>query len=413
MVIKPFRGLRPREDLASRIPSPPYDVLDSREARAQAEGDPYTFLHIEKPEIDLDPAIDLYDDRVYATGRDNLRAMIDQGWLVQDDKPAYYVYRLVAGGHVQTGIAGVAAVEDYLGDRIKKHEHTRPDKENDRTRHIDALSANAGPILMAYRGVPELNAIINGIIERQPAVDFIAADGIGHTLWVAADPAECGRIQSLFARIPSTYVADGHHRAAGAARVGRQRREANPSHTGEEPYNSFLAVHFPSHQLQILGYHRLVRDLNGLDPGGFLDRVAKAGFEIKERHRAKRPPRRGTFGTYLAKEGWFLLVPGPEAPPATDPVASLDVSVLSGRILEPILGIGDPRTDRRIDFMGGGRPIEDLERRVEEGECAVAFALHPPAIEDVMSVADAGRVMPPKSTWFEPKLRSGIVVHIL
>ena len=413
MVIKPFRGLRPCQELASRIPSPPYDVLDSTEARAQAAGDPYTFLHVEKPEIDLDPTVDLYDDRVYATGRDNLRAMVEQGWLVQDEKPAYYVYRLVAGGHTQTGIAGVAAIDDHLTDKIKKHEHTRPDKENDRTRHIDALSANSGPILMAYRGVPELNAVVNGITERQPAVDFVAADGIAHALWVVDDPTLCGQIQSLFARIPSTYVADGHHRAAAAARVGRQRRDANPSHTGEEAYNSFLAVHFPAHQLEILGYHRLVRDLNGLDPGAFLDRVTRADFEIRERHRNKRPPRKGTFGMYLAQEGWFLLLSGPEISPSTDPVGAFDVSVLSGHILEPILGIGDPRTDRRVDFVGGGKPIEEIERRVNEGEAAVAFILHPPSVDDVMRVADAGRVMPPKSTWFEPKLRSGMVVHLL
>jgi len=412
MLISPFRGLRPSPELASRIPSYPYDILDSDEARALAAGDPYTFLHVEKPEIDLDPAIDLYDDRVYARGRENLHAMVDSGWLVQDETPSYYVYRLSRDGHIQTGIAGVAAVEDYVSDKIKKHEHTRPEKENDRTRHIDTLSAHAGPILMAYRGIPELNAIVNGIADGAPDVDFVAGDGIGHTLWAVSDPVACRSIQALFARIPATYVADGHHRAAAAARVAKRRREANPEHTGDEGYNLFLAVHFPAHQLKILGYHRLVRDLNGLDPGAFLDRVSRCGFEVRDRHRGRRPPHRGSYGMYLAREGWLLLSPGAELAPSADPVGSLDVSVLSRHILEPILGIGDARTDRRIDFAGGSKPLEELERRVDEGESAVAFTLYPPDMEDVMKVADAGRVMPPKSTWFEPKLRSGMVVHL-
>ncbi len=413
MVVKPFRGLRPRSDLASRIPSYPYDVLDSREARELAAGDPHSFLHVEKPEIDLDPEINPYDERVYAKGRENLCSMIDRGWLVRDEAPAYYVYRLTSAEHSQVGIAGVAAVDDYLADKIKKHEHTRPEKENDRTRHIDALSADAGPILLAYRGVPELNAIVRGVVSRAPDVDFTAADGIAHALWVACDPSLCARIESLFARIPCTYVADGHHRVAAAARVGRQRREANPRHTGEEPYDYFLAVHFPARQLHILGYHRLVRDLNGLDPAAFLDRVKKAGFVIKEGHRGKRPPRKGTFGMYLADAGWFLIHPGPEIVPSADAVRTLDIPMLSEHLLRPVLGIGDSRTDRRIDFVGGGRDVEELERRVQGGEHAVAFTLHPPSVEDVMSVADAGQVMPPKSTWFEPKARSGMVVHLL
>lgn len=412
MVIKPFRALRPREDVASRIPSWPYDVLDSDEARRLAHGDPHTFLHVEKPEIDLDPGIDPHDELVYAKGRENLQAMIDAGWLARDDKPAFYLYRLAAGDHEQTGIACVASVEDYLTDRIRKHEHTRPDKELDRTRHIDVVGADAGPILMAYRGVPEINAIVTGATDREPAASFTAADGIGHSLWVVDDPAACQQIEAIFAKIPRTYIADGHHRAAAAARIARERRDKNPGRTGDESYNFFLAVHFPAKQLRVLGYHRLVKDLNGLEPEAFVDRLRAAGFDVKRPHRTKRPTRRGTFSMCLASE-WSLLTPGAQIEATGDPVADLDVSVLDRHVLKPILGIGDPRTDQRIAFVGGGRGVEELERLVAAGECAVSFALYPTAIDDVMRVADSGSVLPPKSTWFDPKLRSGMVVHVL
>jgi uncharacterized protein (DUF1015 family) len=412
MIIRPFRALRPVRDLAPRIASYPYDILDAGEARELARGDEHTFLHVEKPEIDLDPDVDPYDARVYAKGRENLRAMVERGWLVRDERPAYYLYRLVSGEHAQIGIAGIAAVEDYLSDRIRKHEHTRPEKELDRTRHMEALDADAGPILVAYRGIPEMNALVRGASTREPDVDFVAADGIGHSIWVVDDPATCERIESLFGRVPATYIADGHHLAAAAARVARQRREAEASPAGEAADDFVLAVHFPARELRTLGYHRIVRDLNGLDPEAFLDRARAAGFTVKARHRAKRATRRGTFATYLAGE-WYLLTAGSEIVPADDPVRSLDASVLDERLLRPILGTGDPRTDRRLDFVGGSRGTDELQRRVDSGDAALAIALYPTPIEDVMKVADAGRVMPPKSTWFEPKLRSGFFIHPL
>lgn len=412
MVIKPFRGLRPRKDLASRIPSYPYDVLSSLQARGLAAGDPYTFLHVEKPEIDLEPEISPYDDRVYAKGLENLRSMIEKGWLARDEKPAYYLYRLVKGDHSQVGIAGIAAVDDYVAGRIKRHENTRPEKETDRTRHIDVLSANAGPILMAYRGIPELNALVKGASSREPDVDFVAPDGIEHALWVVDDPAACERIEGIFVKIPATYVADGHHRAAAAVRVARGRRETNPAHTGSEPYDFFVAVHFPARDLRIQGYQRLVRDLNGLEEIALLDRIRRAGFDIKEGHRARRPIRPRTYGMCLG-DRWYMLTARPEIVPAGDLLRSLDVSILTEGLLQPILGIGDARTDRRIESVGGGGDLDEIERRVGSGEFAIGFALHPPRIEDVMKVADAGGVMPPKSTWFEPKLRSGMVVHLL
>ena len=412
MIVEPFRALRPTRELAARIASPPYDVLDSIEARAMAEGDEHTFLHVEKPEIDLDPGIDPHDTRVYERGRDNLGSMIVRGWLLRDERPGFYVYRLTEGEHAQTGIAGVVAVSDYVEDRIRKHEHTRPEKELDRTRHIDTLSADAGPILIAYRGLPELNALVTGVTGREPDADFVAKDGVGHSIWVVDDPATCAAIGSLFARIPNTYIADGHHRAAAAARVAKLRRDAGPKPAGPQPSDYFLAVHFPARELRILGYHRVVRDLNGLDVPSFLDRVRGAGFDVKERHRGKRATRQGTLGMYV-EGNWYLLTASPDIVPADDPVRSLDVSVLNERLLQGVLGTADPRTDRRLDFVGGSRGTEELERRVDSGESAVAFALYPTSLDDVMKVADAGGIMPPKSTWFDPKLRSGLVTHPL
>lgn len=412
MIIKPFRGLRPVRALAPRIASHPYDILDSDEARALARGDENTFLHVEKPEIDLDPGVDPYHESVYRKGRENLLSMIERGWLVRDEKPGYYLYRLTVGTHAQTGIVGVAAVDDYLSDRVRKHELTRPDKEADRTRHTDILAANTGPILLAYRGAPEMNAMVRGASAREADVDFVAADGVGHAIWVVDDPASCSKLETLFQKLPATYIADGHHRAASAARVAKLRREADPKHTGEESYNYFLGVHFPARELRILGYHRVVRDLNGLDPETFLERVRAAGFSVKERHRTKRATRAGTFGMYLAGT-WYLLTAGAELVPEDDPVRSLDASILNDRVLQPILGTGDPRTDKRLDFVGGDRGTDELQRRVDAGDAAVAFSLYPTSLDAVMKVADAGGVMPPKSTWFDPKLRSGLITHLL
>jgi uncharacterized protein (DUF1015 family) len=412
MLVKPFRGLRPRASLATRIPSYPYDVISSDEARELARDDPYTFLHVVKPEIDLDPDIGLYDDRVYAKGRENLRSMIEKGWLVRDQKPAYYVYRLVMGDRAQTGILGAAAVRDYLEDRIKKHEHTRPEKEKDRVRLNDVLSAAPGPVFLTYKTLPELNAVVTGVTARDPATSFTAADGIEHTLWLVEDAAVCSKIEKLLGAVRRSYVADGHHRAAAAAKVGAERAARLEEPTGEEPCHFFLAAMFPADQLQVLDYNRVVVDLNGLDPESFLERVERAGFHVRTDHRAKRPPHRETFGMYLDRR-WYLLTASPQIVASSDVVLRLDVSILTERLLQPILGIGDPRTDKRIDFVGGIRGMEELERRVDSGRDAVAFALHPTSVQDVMDVADAGQVMPPKSTWFEPKLRSGMVVQLL
>ncbi len=398
MIVRPFRGLRPRPDLTAKIPSLPYDVLDSDEARRLAEGDPHTFLHVVKPEIDLDPSVPVHDARVYAKGAENLRAMIEKGWLVRDPAPAFYVYRLAVGDHAQTGIVGAAAVEDYRAGRIKKHEHTRPEKEDDRTHHAEALGAHPGPVFLAHRGHAVLETFASGIAaSRSPDADFEAAEGVRHTLWKVDDPEETARVEGGFADLPATYIADGHHRAAAYARLSGIER--------------FLAVHFPAADLRILDYNRVVRDLRGLDPAAFLARVRDAGFTIREPWEAKRPREAGEFGLYLDGT-WRLLVSPAAFREAADPVARLDVAILSETILRPILGIEDPRTDPRIDFVGGIRGMEGLEARVDSGAWAAAFALHPTRMDDVMNVADAGGVMPPKSTWFEPKLRSGMVVHL-
>ena len=410
MRLRAFRGLRPRADIASRIPSLPYDVLDASEARNLAEGDPYSFLHVLKPEIDLDPGISPYDDSVYATGRSNLDRMRDEGWLVRDSKPALYIYRLEHGDHAQTGIMGLVSIDEYLEGSVKKHELTRPEKEEDRARHMETLGANVGPVLLTYRRVPELSALVNGRISREPAVDFTAADEVRHALWVVDDPATVEQIEGLFARIPATYIADGHHRAAAASRVALKHREGAEDPAVDAAQGWFLGVHFPSHQLNILDYNRIVRDLNGLDRKGLVDRLRQGGFAVKESHRTRRPPHRRSFGMYVDGH-WYLLTAKGEPPGSAGPAAGLDAAILTDRVLDPILGIGDIRTDERIEFVGGVRGMDELERRVDSGEWAVAFALYPTAIEEVMEIADAGGVMPPKSTWFEPKLRSGMVLH--
>ncbi|HVQ35636.1 MAG TPA: DUF1015 family protein [Candidatus Bathyarchaeia archaeon] len=390
MDVRPFRGLRPRPDLASRIPSLPYDVLDSDEARKLAAGDAHTFLHVVKPEIDLDPAIDPHDERVYARGRANLDAMRDAGWLVRDARPAFYLYRLRMGSHVQTGIVGAAAVADYLAGKIKRHEHTRPDKEDDRTRHTQVLGAQPGPVFLAYRDRPDLDRIVTRQTGRPADAEFVAVDGVGHQLWAVDAPDDVAEIQAALSDVPASYIADGHHRAAAYARAAGSG-------------GRFLAVHFPASQLRILDYNRLVKDLGGRTVAGFLLDAQAVGFAVVSPWEPKRPARKGTFGMYL-DGAWRLL----EASGS----GGLDVSILQEKLLGPVLGVGDPRTDPRIAFVGGGRGVEELERRVDSGAYAVAFALFPTSLDEVMSVADAGEVMPPKSTWFEPKLRSGMVVRL-
>ncbi|MDP2361018.1 MAG: DUF1015 family protein [bacterium] len=413
-VFTPFEGFRPRADLAARVACRPYDVLSSAEAREEARGNPHTFLHVDKSEIDLPEEIDLYDNRVYAKARENLDRFIAQGVLVQDDCDCFYIYRQHMDGRVQTGLVGCCSVDDYLQDVIRKHEHTRADKEKDRIRHVDECDANVGLVFLTYRGQARLDQVTEQwTTGHAPVYDF-ESGGVRHQWWVLDDPRLQAEIAAAFAKVKHLYVADGHHRSASAARVGEQRRAANPRHTGDEEYNRFLAVCFPSEQLHIMDYNRLIKDLGGRTSTQFLAELERA-FTVEpagERGQPFRPEERGQYGLYL--EGrWYRLSARPEVVPADDPVGRLDVAVLQEHLLTRMLGITDPRTDKRLDFVGGIRGLGELERRVEEDGFACAVAMHPTAIDDLMAVADSGQVMPPKSTWFEPKLYSGLVVHRL
>lgn len=407
--IRPFRGLRPAPGLAEEIASPPYDVINSQEARALASGKERTYLHIVKPEIDLPPEVDIHDDAVYAKGRENLDRFQAEGWLVRDETPCFYLYRQVMGDHEQTGLVCGASCQEYRDGLIKKHEFTRPDKEDDRTRHVETLEANTGPVFLTYRAVATIDALVAELTAAEPEADFTSEDGIRHVFWVVADEAHIQTFREHFASLPALYVADGHHRSASAARVYDRLRGENPDHTGNEGYAHFLTVIFPDDQMKILDYNRVVFDLNGLDEASFLARVEEK-FEVSEGSDAK-PSAAHTFGMYLGGK-WSLLTAKPGTFPAGDPVKSLDVAILQDNLLHPILGIQDPRTDKRIDFVGGIRGTKELERRVAEG-AAVAFSMFPTSIEELMAIADAGEVMPPKSTWFEPKLRSGMVTRLL
>jgi uncharacterized protein (DUF1015 family) len=408
--IEPFRAWRPRPDTAEQIASPPYDVLSSDEARVMAADNPLSFLHVVKPEIDLDPGIDLYSDEVYAKGAENLGRLKSDGALIREERPALYLYRQRMGDHVQTGLVTGASIDEYESDLIKKHEFTRPKKEDDRTRHVEALNANTGPVFLTYRAQPEIDALVERLTGSDPTYDFTAPDGIQHVLWVVDEPAEVEALVAAFAEVPELYVADGHHRSAAATRVRAIRRQANPNHTGGEPYNFFLSVIFPHDQMLIMDYNRVVKETTGMDRGTFLERV-KESFDISPTW-AVKPGDPRTFGMYLAGQ-WYRLVAKDGSFPGDDPVESLDVAILQNNLLAPVLGIGDPRSDENIDFVGGIRGLEELEKRVDSGEWTVAFALHPTAIEQLFAVADAGTVMPPKSTWFEPKLRSGLIVRPL
>ncbi len=410
--IREFKALRPREDLAAEVASPPYDVLNSLEARQQARGRPRSFLHIIKPEIDLPEDTDPYAEEVYQQGRENLDRLVEEGVLFDDPEPALYFYRQVMGEHSQTGLVASASIEDYENDRIKKHEHTRAEKEADRIRHVETLDANTGPVFLTYPAGREMDGLAEELTAAEPLYDFTADDGIRHTVWKVASRDRIGQIKEIFARMEKLYVADGHHRSASAVITGRKRRAANPAHTGEEEYNFFLAVLFPHDQLRIMDYNRVVQDLAGLSPEEFLERTGESfRIEPSPDNRPCRPAALHEFGMYLAGK-WYRLTARPGSFPEGDPVKSLDVSILQENLLGPILKIGDPRKDKRIDFVGGIRGLKELARRVDGGEAA-AFALHPTSIEQLMAIADRGEIMPPKSTWFEPKLRSGLLIHRL
>jgi uncharacterized protein (DUF1015 family) len=409
-LIQAFRGLRPAAGQAGAIAAPPYDVLSSDEARVRAAGKPWSFLHISKPEIDLPREIDPYAPEVYAKAAENLARMLQAGVLVRDAAPCYYAYRLTmpgeAGDHVQTGLVAAANVADYDSNRIRKHEFTRPDKEDDRVRQIEALNAQTGPVLLAYPASTAADALIDAIAQGQPDADVVADDGIRHQIWALSDAARIAAITQTFDAMPALYIADGHHRSAAASRVAAARRKQGQRQSAE----SFLAVIFPHHQMKIMDYNRVVKDLHGLDESALVARLATA-FAVEDSAQRVHPTRPGEFGMYLAGR-WRKLAIKPELIP-DDPVESLDVSLLSNHLLGPLLGIADLRRDKRIDFVGGIRGLAELEKRVDSGEMAVAFALHPTRMDQLMAVADSNNVMPPKSTWFEPKLADGLVSHVL
>jgi uncharacterized protein (DUF1015 family) len=420
--IKPFRGLRPVPEKVGEVASPPYDVLNSDEAREKAKGNPLSFLHVVKPEIDLDPAIDHYDPKVYTKGSENLNRLINQKVLVQDEKPCYYVYRLRMGNHEQVGLVAIASVEDYAQNRIKKHEHTRADKEQDRVNHINHLNAQAGPVFLTYRASQEIDDLIKKSMAKDPVYDFVGDYDVQHTFYVIEDASLIQKISDAFSRIDALYVADGHHRSAAATRVRDIRKKADSKPTGEKAYDYFLTVIFPDSQMRILDYNRVVADLNGLSMDAFLEKVAEKFDVLIQGPSCEgcggcggipyRPQEVHDFGMYLDGQ-WFSLKPKEGTFDPQDPISQLDVSILQENLLSSILGIEDPRTDKRIHFVGGIRGLSELERLVDNGDYKVAFSLFPTSIAQLLSVADAGKVMPPKSTWFEPKLRSGVVIHKL
>ncbi|WNJ19807.1 DUF1015 family protein [Pontibacter sp. G13] len=409
-VIKAFRGYRPLAERAKAVASRPYDVLNSQEARAEAAGNPDSFLHVVKPEIDLPEGHPPYDQAVYEKGRDNFRRMIEEGLFSQDERPSLYIYRQEMDGQGQSGLLAAAAVQDYVDGVIKKHELTRPDKEADRKNHVRVSRMNAEPVFFTYPAVAEIDAIVEEVEQGDPIYDFTAGDDIRHTLWVVDDADTVAQLEQLFAdRVPATYVADGHHRTAAAALVGADLAAENDQHTGAEDYNFFMAVHFPDNQLRIIDYNRVVKDLNGLSESEFMDALSRS-FDIASSDTAYKPDQLHTFGMYLNGK-WYGLTAHNGTYDDSDPIGVLDVTILSKQILEPILGIQDLRTDKRIEFVGGIRGLGELEKRVDSGEMAVAFALYPVSMQQLIDIADSGFIMPPKTTWFEPKLRSGLVVY--
>ncbi len=403
-LIQPFRALRPAPARAAEVLAPPYDVLSSAEARQRAAGKPWSFLHVSKPEIDLDPAIDPYDQAVYDKAAENFRHMIAGGVLIRDTAACYYVYRLTWQGHAQTGIAAVASVVDYNNNRIRKHELTTHAKEDDRVRQIDAIAAQTGPVMHAYPPAPQIDSLIARSAEGAPLIDVTADDGIRHQLWIVDDPNTIATITRAFDALPALYICDGHHRSAAAARIADTRGPSDPAS------QYFLSVIFPDHEMTILDYNRVVRDLNGMSPAQFIEALGNS-FTVTPSSAEVRPASAGEFGMVLDGR-WYQLVIRPDLIPA-DPIGRLPISLLTDNIVAPLLGIADQRKDKRIDFIGGGRGLGELARRVSTGEMAVAFALYPTQMGDLIAVADAGGIMPPKSTWFEPKLADGMVSHVL
>ena len=410
-LIRPFTGLRPAPGRAADVAAPPYDVLSTEEARDRATGKPWSFLHISKPEIDLPPGTDPFAPAVYAKAAENLQRMLAQKVLERDRQPCYYAYRLIMDGHAQTGLVAAASVTAYDSNRIRKHELTRPDKEDDRVRQIESLNAQTGPVLLAYPHAPDVDNLLLQVMDGEPVADVAADTGVRHSLWRIEQATVLHELTQAFDAMPALYIADGHHRSAAASRVAASRRAAKPMGAGTQSYNFFLVVAFPHHQMRILPYNRLVTDLNGLSSQEFLSKAGQK-FALHAASGAVTPARPGEFGLYLSGQ-WYRLNIHSAVVPASDPVRRLDVSLLADCLLAPLLGITDPRRDKRIDFVGGIRGLAELERRVDNGEMAAAFSMFPTRMEDLMAVSDVGAVMPPKSTWFEPKLADGLVSHVL
>lgn len=409
-VFRGFKAYRPTEEKQALIPALPYDVMNSDEAREMVKGNPYSFLHVDKAEIDLPLGTDLYDDSVYQKASENLKSLEETGALIQDDVPCFYIYKQVMNGRGQVGIVGCASIDDYMNNIIKKHEHTLAKKEQDRIRHVDTCDANTGPIFLTYKQNGEISALVNDwISSHKPVYDFVS-DGVTQTVWVVDDSAKVEALAGMFNTVPAMYIADGHHRCASAVRVGQMRRDAQPDYTGEEEFNFFLAVAFPDNELEIMDYNRVVRDFNGYTLDELIGEIEKC-FTVKECDGQLKPSRKHTFGMY-ANGRWYELEAKADIIDENDPVKRLDVSILQENLLAPVLNITDPKNDDRIDFIGGIRGIDELERRANS-DMKLAFAMYPTTVEDLMAIADAGLIMPPKSTWFEPKLLSGLFIHHL
>ena len=409
-VVRAFKAVRPKKEYASKVAALPYDVMNSAEARKKVEGNKYSFLHVDKAEIDLPENTDVYSEQVYLKASENLKKLVSDGVCKQEAKPAYYIYRQIMDGRSQTGLVCCASIDDYINNVIKKHENTVAAKEADRINHVDYCDANTGPIFLTYRNNPDISAIIEKFVaENESEYDFFA-ENVRNTVWVIDDEKIISDLSSLFSAVPALYIADGHHRSASAVKVGLKRREQNPGYTGEEEFNFFLAVLFPDSELAVMDYNRTVKDLNGMSESDFLEKLSEK-FEIEPKPSAYRPEKRHTFGLYLGKK-WYKLLLKDCTVDESDPLARLDVSVLQNEVLSPLLNITNPRADKRIDFIGGIRGLEELEKRCNEDMCA-AFSMYPTSIDDLMAIADSGNVMPPKSTWFEPKLLSGLFIHNL
>lgn len=406
--IRPFKCVRPNVKVADRVAALPYDVYNRQEAKVEVQREPYSFLKIDRAETSFDDSVDTYAPEVYQKAKELLEADIAAGIYEKEEENAYYIYQLVMDGRAQTGLVACSSVDDYCNNVIKKHENTRADKEVDRITHVDTCSAQTGPIFLAYRSQKEINDVVSRYVETEPLYDFTAVDGIVHRVWKISDTTDVEKIHTAFQKIDQIYIADGHHRAASAVKVGLKRREANPGYTGEEEFNYFLSVLFPHDELMIMDYNRTVKDLNGLSLDDFMGKV-KEKFEVQVSEEPVAPVKKGTFGMYVENQ-WYVLTAKPELFEGKDAVESLDVSVLQDNLLGPILGIGDPRTDARIDFIGGIRGLSELERRAK-GDMYISFSMYPTSITELFDVADHNLLMPPKSTWFEPKLRSGLFIH--